>query len=74
MTLEVEPLENHIHVLCRHPRCDGRAAKWTFPQTKHLPDGPLVSCSVHVARFLEIVMRYHAIKVPINVGRKNRAA
>jgi hypothetical protein len=60
MTIEVELFENPERVKCRHPKCDGRPAKWSFPQTKSIPLGPLVSCSVHSARFLEIVLELKA--------------
>jgi hypothetical protein len=60
MTVEVEPFENPNREICRHPKCDGRPAKWSYPQTKSVPLGPLVSCSVHAARFIEIVLELNA--------------
>lgn len=72
MIVQIEPFESATPVKCHHPRCDGRGAKWTFPQTRHLPSGPMLSCSVHLARFCEIVLNYHAVPIPINIGRRPR--
>lgn len=70
-TVQIGPLESHVHIKCSHPRCDGRDAKWFFPQTQNRPGGPLYSCSVHVARFLEIILR----DLPIDVlAQKTRDA
>lgn len=55
---------------CRHPRCDGRSAKWRFPQTSGLVAGEHLSCSVHIARFCENVVTYHAVDVPVTIGRR----
>jgi hypothetical protein len=74
MIVEIEPLANDVIVKCPHPRCDGRSAKWSFPQTRHLPTGPMLSCSVHLARVAEIVLNYHAVPVAINAGRRRRTS
>jgi hypothetical protein len=54
--VQIEPFESDTHVTCHHTRCDGRAAKWLFPQTASAPNGPYRSCSVHLARFVELTI------------------
>ena len=73
MILEIEAFANPDHIKCSHPRCDGRDAKWSFPQSADPSKPALVSCSVHVARFLEIVQRQKGVDIPVHVGRKQRA-
>jgi hypothetical protein len=62
MTVQVEPFPNPDRHICRHPRCDGRPAKWLLPQTKNVPHGPMVCCGVHLARFVEIALEMIAEK------------
>jgi hypothetical protein len=69
----VERLPASATAVCPHPRCDGRHARWGFPQTRHLPTEEYRSCSVHIARFCELVLTYHAVDVPISFGRRRRA-
>ncbi len=58
MIVEIGPLENSDgSIKCSHPRCDGRPAKWDFPQTATRKRGRLRSCSVHIARMAEIILR-----------------
>lgn len=49
---------------CSSPKCDGRPARWFFPQTwltfdRHAKPG-YASCGVHLAAFASIVSEYHA--------------
>jgi hypothetical protein len=64
MTIDVEVLETVQPIRCSHARCDGRPAHWTFPQTFTNEDGPLYSCSVHLARLCEVVLKKYAAAVP----------
>lgn len=66
MTVEVEPYENPSRCGCNHPKCDGRPARWRFPETNHRPQGPLVSCSVHLARLCELVLKYYIEEPHLN--------
>lgn len=72
MIVQIEPLEIR-GVKCSHPRCDGRDAKWQFPQTKNRKRGKLVSCSVHIARIVEIIMRDEPVAV-LDVHGNDHAA
>ena len=55
---EVEAFENREKTPCQHPHCDGRPARWKFPQTTHLGSDKLVCCSSHLVRFVEIVISH----------------
>jgi hypothetical protein len=73
MIVEIEPLQGAQSRLCSHPQCDGRDAKWRFPQTQDQPTGELVSCSIHIARIVEHILRWTlGVEVPINHGRRPR--
>lgn len=56
MTVKVELYVNPDRHKCFSLICDGRPAKWIFPQTDKITNGPIRSCSVHVARHIEVVL------------------
>jgi hypothetical protein len=69
MIIQIEPFANDDHTRCAHARCDGRDAKWQFPQTSTWTGGPIRCCRVHIGHFVEIILEQIAGYEPIK-GRR----
>jgi hypothetical protein len=59
LTIVVGPYPNPTKIPCNHPRCDGRPARWTFPQINaEITSVQPLSCNVHLARFAETLLAH----------------